>query len=1029
MRRRAVLLLLPWMAYFSAVCQADEPIDFNRQIRPILSDRCFHCHGPDDDHREAGFRLDQRESAIAEADSGSLPIVPGNSAESELIQRVATTEASLQMPPASSHKPPLTADEVDLLRRWIDQGADFQRHWSFVPPTRPELPPVKQADWVRNPIDRFVLAQIEQQNLTPAAEADKRTLIRRVTLDLTGLPPTPAEVDQFLADESPTAYEQLVDRLLASPHYGERMAWPWLDAARYADTNGYQGDPERTMWPWRDWVINALNNNMPFDQFTIEQLAGDQIPAATHAQMIASGFNRNHMHNGEGGRIPEETRVENVFDRTETTATVWLGLTYTCCRCHTHKFDPISHTEYYALYDFFNQTSESGSIQGGAVAPFVAYISPENQQKLDTYSQELATLRSVLLKEDQAADAAQAAWEQQARTERAWDFPAIVEFHTSGPSKLTTLEDGSLRAEGARPAQDVYTIVARTQRLNNQAIRLEVLPDQVSSPTGSTGRADNGNAVLSEFEVFIRPEANPTAEFQQVKIVKATAEHAQSGLGVEQAFDGVNGGGGGWAMEGFNRKDSNTALFFLDQPFGFEGGTEIRFVLRCESHHVAHTLARMRLAVGTGENDVVLPTDVQNALMKRPEQQSPSEKTRLRHEFRAKHYPQAATTEEPYAIVAGKIAKLESQAKKLRDSLSSLKVMVMDTLDKPRETHILEKGLYNKPVGEVVSAGVPGVLPALPADAPRDRLTLAKWLVSPENPLTARVTVNRYWQLFFGHGIVETPEDFGTQGKLPTHPELLDWLAVEFVESGWDVKQMHRLIVTSATYRQSSQASDALREADPANRWLARQTRHRLPSWMLRDQALFVGGLASLKMGGPSVKPYQPDGIWAEATFGKKKYQRDNGEALYRRSLYVFWRRIVGPTMFFDVANRQTCSVKTAITNTPLHALTTLNDITYIEAARGLATKVMHAADEPAEQLRQVFVTLTSREADERELSILLERYQRLQTDFAAHQEDAQQLLSIGEAPRDESLDLVKLATMTALCNTLMNLDEALSRP
>ncbi|MBI1247994.1 DUF1553 domain-containing protein [bacterium] len=1029
MWRRAQLLLLPWIAFCCAVCQADDTVDFNRQIRPILSDKCFFCHGPDDNHREAGFRLDERESAIGEADSGSQPIVPSHASDSELIDRVASQDDSIRMPPAASNKKPLTAAEIELLKKWIDQGAAWERHWSLVPPQRPDLPPVQHEAWARNPIDRFILARMEEHGLKPSPEADKRTLIRRVTLDLTGLPPTPEEVDQFLTDEKPDAYERLVDRLLASPRYGERMAWPWLDAARYADTNGYQGDPERTMWPWRDWVVDALNNNMPFDQFTIEQLAGDQLEGATNAQIIASGFNRNHMHNGEGGRIAEETRVENVFDRTETTATVWMGLTFTCCRCHTHKFDPISHTEYYALYDFFNQTSEGGGIRGGAVPPFVTYISPENQQKLDDFSQQLVSLRQELTKDNSTVDEAQKAWEEQQRRESAWTFPALIEMHTGGESKLTKLEDGSIRAEGARPDQDVYTITTSTDRLNVKAIRLEALSDKVSSPTGSTGRADNGNAVVSEFEVFIRPESEPDAEFKQLKIVKGTAEHAQGGLGVEQAFDGVNGGGGGWAMEGFNRKESNTAVFYLDRPFGFEEGTEIRFVLRCESRHIAHTLARVRLSVGSGDNDGVLPSDTQTALAKLPDQRTAKEKQTLRAYFRSKVYQEKDTQKSPYQDVAKKIERIESQKKKVQDEIAKIKVMVMDTADKPRETHILEKGLYNKPIGNVVSPGVPSALPPLPEDAQRDRLALAEWLVSPEHPLTARVTVNRYWQTFFGTGIVATPEDFGTQGKPPTHPELLDWLAVEFVSSGWDVKALHRLILTSETYRQSSHVSPEKLAADPANVYLSRQNRYRLPSWMLRDQALYVGGLANLELGGPPVKPYQPEGIWAEATFGKKKYQRDNGEALYRRSLYVFWRRIVGPTMFFDVANRQTCSVKTAITNTPLHALTTLNDITYVEAARGLAARVIRASDDPAQRLRQAFLIVTSREPTDQELAIIKHRYELLKQQFAKDQEAALKLLAIGESPRDESIDVAELATMTALCNTLMNLDEALSRP
>lgn len=1029
MLRAALLLLWPLLALSSAVVAAEERVDFNLQIRPILSDRCFHCHGPDDQERAAGMRLDQRDAALSETDSGSTPIVAGKPDESELFDRISTDDASLRMPPADSPKPPLSPEEVALVKRWIEEGADWQKHWSFVPPKRPELPAVKQESWIRNPIDRFVLARIEEKGFTPAPQADKRTLIRRVTLDLTGFPPTPEEVDQFLADDSTDAYEKLVDRLLASPRYGERMAWPWLDAARYADTNGYQGDPERTMWPWRDWVIDALNNNMPFNQFTIEQLAGDLLPGATHSQIIASAFNRNHMHNGEGGRIPEETRVENVFDRTETTATVWMGLTFTCCRCHTHKFDPITHTEYYALYDFFNQTTESGTIQGGAVKPFVPYVSPANRRQLDKLSQQLANLKSKLNQSDPAVDAAQVAWEEKMRRESSWSFPEVMEMTTAGPSKLVALEDGSLRVTGGRPNQDVYTITARTDRSTFQAVRLEALPDDVSSPTGSTGRASNGNAVLSELEVFVRPQTEPTAPFQPLKFVRATAEHAQAGHDIEQAFDGDNGGGGGWATEGFNRKQSNTAIFYFDQPVSYDGGVEVRFVIHCESKHVAHTLARVRLSVGSGDSEVVLPSEAQAVLVKAADARSPQDQATVRELFRSKFYQPEAKQASSYGELVKKIEALEAERKKLRDSINRIKVMVMDTIDKPRETRILEKGLYNKTLGEPIAADVPSVLPPLPEGSLKDRLALAQWLVSPEHPLTARVTVNRYWQTFFGQGIVQTPEDFGSQGKPPTHPKLLDWLAVEFVESGWDVKALHRLIVTSQTYRQASSTTPQLREADPANHLLARQNRYRLPSWMLRDQALFAGDLASLKMGGPSVKPYQPEGIWAEATFGKKKYQRDNGDALYRRSLYVYWRRIVGPTMFFDVANRQTCSVKTAITNTPLHALTTLNDITYVEAARGLATRVMRASDNPTQQLREAFLILTSREMNDAEREILLSRYAQLEQEFAADKQSAQELLSIGEAPRDESLKVPQLAAMTAICNTLMNLDEVLSRP
>ncbi|MBA2115242.1 PSD1 and planctomycete cytochrome C domain-containing protein [Bremerella alba] len=1021
---------LPVVALLCVTASADEPVDFNRQIRPILSDRCFQCHGPDEEERYGGFRLDVREGAIQEADSGSIPIVPGRPDESELLLRVLTDDESMQMPPPKANKPHLSEQEASLLRTWIQQGALWSPHWSFVAPKRPELPAVEKSHQARNPIDQFILSRLQNEGLTLSAEADKRTLIRRVTLDLIGLPPTPEEIGEFLDDDSSDAYDKVVDRLLASPHYGERMAWPWLDAARYADTNGYQGDPERTMWPWRDWVINALNENMPFDQFTLDQLAGDQRPHATHAQVIASGFNRNHMHNGEGGRIAEETRVENVFDRTETTATVWLGLTYTCCRCHTHKFDPITHTDYFALYDFFNQTSEAGGIRGGAIPPAIAYVSGENRKKLNQYDQQIARLNKAILQDDTAADSAQARWEAEQQSAQPWIIPTLVHFQTSGRSKLVKLEDGSFRAEGARPDQDVITIVAQTDHQNLKSIRLEAIEDDVSSPAGSTGRADNGNAVLSEFEVFVRP-LNGTDESEvQLTISSGKADHAQSGHPIEAAFDGQTTGGGGWATEGFRRKQSNTAIFNTSQPFGFDGGTEIRFVLRCESKYPAHTLARVRLSIGTWDGKEPVPLEAQQILRKTVETRSDKETNELRRLFRSKIYSGKTPNGDAYQGLSRQIQQAESDRTKLRESLDKTKVMVMDSLAKRRETRILEKGLYDKPVGDVITPGVPEALPSLlPTNAPLNRLDLAKWLVETDNPLTSRVIVNRYWQLFFGKGLVTTPEDFGTQGKLPTHPDLLDWLAVKFQSSGWDVKAMHRLIVTSGTYRQSALQTQHLRERDPENALLARQNRFRLPSWMIRDQALHVSGLASLELGGPPVKPYQPEGIWAEATFGKKKYKQDQGDAIYRRSLYVFWRRIVGPTMFFDVANRQTCSVQTATTNTPLHALTTLNDISYVEAARMLATRVIKEVEEPEDRIRRIYLYLMSRPPSEEELSIVRHRLKLLESEFNGDLAKARQLLTIGQSKPDSSISVVQLAAYTALCNALMNLDEVLNRP
>jgi hypothetical protein len=725
----------------AAGAPADE-IDFDRDIRPILSENCYHCHGPDAKKREAELRLDTRDGLFAKRDEIHV-VVPGKPGDSELLRRITSSDEDERMPPAET-KLALTETETALIRSWIESGAPWNGHWSFEPIVRPDVPKSGR-DWARNEIDHFVFARLHTDGKQPSQEASKERLLRRVTLDLTGLPPTIEDIDAFLADESPTAYETIVNRLLSTSNYGERMAWDWLDAARYADSNGFQGDRERTMFPWRTWVIRSLNANMPFDQFTIEQLSGDLIPDATPEQNLATGFLRNHMINGEGGRIAEENRIEYLFDQTETVATVWLGLTMTCARCHDHKYDPLLQSEYYKLVDFFNQTP-------------------------------------------------------------------------------------------------------------------------------------------------------------------------------------VNGGGG----------DPNTAPV-IEVPY---------------------------------EN--------------------------------------------------GKV-----------------KVMVMRDMPNRRKTFVLTKGLYNQPTETVVTAGFPGVLPnpsANPQDktpetpAPRSRLDLARWLVDTSHPLTARVTVNRHWQKFFGHGFVKSSEDFGTQGQKPSHPRLLDWLAADFVESGWDVKALHKKIVMSATYRQTAKAPAEAYKTDPDNRLLARGPRSRLPSWMLRDQALAASGLLVHKIGGPSVKPYQPAGVWAEATFGKKRYNQDHGENLYRRSLYTFWRRIIGPTMFFDVAKRQTCAVKTARTNTPLHALVTLNDITYVEAARALAQRVMQTENEMEKRIVKAFRLCATRRPQQTEINVLANRLKKLQQQYSDDAEATADLLKVGESPRDEKLDAVQHAAFTNLCLLILNLDETLSR-
>jgi len=759
------ILLLP----VGAVALNAAP-DFSREVLPILSDNCFKCHGPDANARKAKLRLDRKESALRKKDA---IIVPGKSGASELISRVFSSDPDEHMPPAES-KLNLTAAQKATLKAWVDAGAKWGKHWAYESPRQPALPKVKNAKWPRNEIDRFILARLEREGLKPSPEADKITWLRRVSLDLTGLPPTPKEVDAFLksSNEHPkSSFEKVVDRLLASPGYGERMAWDWLEAARYADSNGYQGDRERTMWPWRDWVVRAFNANKPYSDFTVEQIAGDLLPNATEEQVLATGFNRNHMINGEGGRIAAENRVEYVFDQAETVGTVWMGLTFNCCRCHDHKFDPLTQRDYYSLFSFFNNTPVSGGGGDPATAPNI----------------------------------------------------------------------------------------------------------QVGTPTQKKEISDLEKKILA--------------------------------LGKEQ--------------------------------------------------ETGRAAAKKRI-------------------------------TAIR-----KSFP---------------------------------KVMVMRD-GKSRQTKVLTRGVYNQPSDVVVASDTPESLPTFPEGAPKNRLGLAVWLVDEQHPLTARVTVNRIWQQFFGTGLVKTVENFGVQGEKPSHPELLDWLAREFIKSDWDVKAMHKRIVLSATYRQTSRVSPALRERDPENRLLARMTRQRMTSWMIRDQALFVSGLLVEKQGGPPVKPYQPGGVWAEATFGKKRYSQDKGEALYRRSLYTFWRRIVGPTMFFDVAKRQTCEVRRARTNTPLHALVTLNDIAYVEAARAMAQRVLKegGVDDGA-RVNYAFRLATVREPKPQEQALLKNRAEQLRANYKKDTKAAKALLTVGEFKRDETLDATDHAVYTVLCNLILNLDEVITR-
>ena len=1023
----AVLLCAAWP---NAALLADDPsrgeVNFGRDIRPLLSDTCFVCHGPDEATRDSELRFDSREGAFVDL-GGYQAIVPGEPEKSELIARITSDDEGLRMPPPDA-KRQLTDEQIALLKRWIEQGAEWEEHWSFVPPKK-ETPPSlsKLKDWPKNAIDHFVAARLENEKLSPSDEAAKETLIRRVTLDLTGLPPTLEEVDAFLADNSPDAYERLVDRLLASPRYGEHMAAAWLNAARYSDTNGYQQDRTRTMWPWRDWVIHALNRNMPFDQFTVEQLAGDLLPDATQQTRLASGFNRNHPLNGEGGRIAEESRVEYVVDRVETTSTVWLGLTAGCARCHDHKYDPLSQQEFYNLYAFFNSIDESGRVDaGGNAKPVMKLPTPQQLERQQELSKEIEEVEQKLKRPPDATKFAQ--WRDQLRRkidgqeiDFVWLPTEPVKFSSDNGQTLELWDDGSIYVSGKNPDNDSYTVILQTDANEIRGLRLEGLAHE-SFTNGGIARSNSGNFVLTEMEITVR---RGDGEPQRVKVKSAQADFEQGGWPVKNAFDGNPNTG--WAVYNpSNMKVDRAAKFLFEQPITGGEGTIFTVRLKHDSVHQFHNLGRFRLSLTTHENPPLreeesdVPATIVAAINTPADKRSDTQQRQL-----ADYYRREA------AEFADRRKQLTDVKKQLADLEKSFpEVMVMSQRSQPRETFVLKVGQYDQPDrNRPASPNTPAVLPLLPEDKSHDRLALAQWLVDPAHPLTARVTVNRIWQHHFGTGLVKTTEDFGVQGERPSHPELLDWLAVHFIESGWNVKQLHKLIVMSATYQQSSAMTPDLRERDPANRLLARGPRFRLSSFAIRDQALSLAGILVEKVGGEPVKPYQPPGVWDDFSLGKIKYQRDTGEKLYRRSLYTFWRRSVAPTTLFDTANRLVCDVRPRRTNTPLHALTTLNDEAFVEAARLFAERMMvEGGDSPEDRIRWAFRLATSRKPSDDETAILLRSWERANERFTSDEESAKQLLSVGEKRRNEELPAAGLAAYTSIANMLLNLDEVLTR-
>ena len=1152
-------------------------IDFARQIRPILSDNCFSCHGPDEQARKSKLRLDVKEGAMAAGKSGEIAIVPGHVAKSEVVARILSKDEEAVMPPPKSGKK-LTADQVALLKRWIEEGAPWQSHWAFDAPKRPEPPAVKNTAWGRNEIDRFILARLEKEGLQPSSETDKARLIRRVTYDLTGLPPTPEDVEAFTADRSPDAYEKVVDRLLTSPRYGENMARYWLDAARYADTHGLHIDTERSMWKYRDWVVDAFNANKPFDQFTIEQLAGDLLPNATPEQQTASGYIRANMTSGEGGAIAEEYQAKYTFDRAEAMSTTWLGLTLTCARCHTHKYDPITHKEYFGLFAFFNNLDEA--VMDGNVPnphPSIRVPSREQTARIEELKKHITATQARFDGAVPAFDKGLAAFESEwkSKVTAGWSVPKPASVASASTNGVTfeTLPDQSIRVGGFNPEKDTHTITLPLARGEIGAVRLETLPDPAFENNGA-GRGTNGLFRVSEVEAEIisfdkdgkrgspqkvvfaealsendaaklidgkadsgwKPEdaakpasvllvprlpANVAADGELVVRLKYEANTNAQSLGrfrlsiaqdraLVAALHPIREEG--WQKMGVIKIDSvaeahaksydvetgfNTTnkFKFGDKDFAFDGkpaiedGKTFRLVNAINDNHGLFYFSRKIvvpvdgdyhvriladdtyklwvngvLAATWGEADVrqftsrpvavrlragenrlllkvanlqgdcrlffdgefdagpgLLPADLARQLVVHPVLTAEA-KNRLKAFW--------------YQTRSLEHRKLARELTLLREEQAAVDAAVPFTMvakerDKRRETHLLVRGEYDQK-GEVIPPGLPAILPPMPRGAPTNRLGLAQWLVDPSNPLTARVTVNRYWQQYFGNGFVKTAEDFGAQGEPPSHPELFDWLATEFVRTGWDIRHVQRLIVTSSTYRQSSKHTPALASKDPENRLLARGPRFRFDAETLRDTALSVSGLMIDRRGGRSVKAWEPAGLWEAVSYrNSQSFVADRGEGQYRRSLYTYWKRQSPPPnmLILDAPTRESCVVKRPRTNTPLQALALLNDPQFVEPSRAFAQRVIREGGKTTRsRLEYAFMLVTSRKPTRDEVKVLEDVLAKQTADFRKSGDAAGKFLSIGEFTADPTINQADLAAWTTIASMLLNLDETMTK-
>ena len=1021
-----------------------ERVQFNRDIRPIFSDTCYACHGPDENKIKGKLRLDSLEAARKGGKSGEPAIAPGHPEKSEVMKRLLTSDADEHMPPADFHKV-LSKDQIALVERWIKEGAEYQGHWAFQIPAKPAVPPIPAGG---NAIDAFLAQGLAAKGLTPNGEAPKATLLRRAALDLTGLPPSDADLQAFLADASPDAWSKAIDRLMASPHYGENMAMQWLDFARYADSNGFQSDTQRTMWPYRDWVIKAFNDNKPFDAFTVEPLAGDLLPNATRDQIVATAIHRNHRLNGEGGRIVEEWFAENVIDRIETTGSTWMGLTMNCCRCHDHKYDPISQKEFYQFFAYFNSNDETGVLgefggagttrRGGNTPPLLSLPTTEQQKQIDATTADLAAAETALKGVPTSQPALFTKWLERQRAAfakdgAAWQPLSDEKVSSSEKSGFRRLADGSWLVSGKTTPKETYVLESPIAPGPLTAVRLEALPD-ASHPNQSLGRAFNGNFVLSAFEVRLLTADGRT---KNIPLLKAEADYDQPGWSIAKLAPAPMTNGkpkkpdsdkAGWTIGGHlpGNQVARQAIFTL-APTTVPAGAKLVVVMRQEavSHHA---IGRFRLNVsGHDAKWLSLKSDpaaeaARRLLAKPADQLTKADQKALEKLF-------ADSPEHPRTAAKAKVAA--AQAALAAANAAPVTVMVMKELPKPRDAFVLLRGEYDK-IGPKVERALFRALPPMPAGEPNNRLGFARWLVSGSHPLTGRIWVNRAWERFFGIGLVKTSENFGSQAEWPSNPALLDWLAVEFVDRKWDMKAMQKLIMSSAAYRRSAAVTAEMLEKDPDNRLLARGPRFRLPAEVIRDQALWTAGLLVDKQGGPSVKPYMPEAVWDETSvYGDmRNYKADMGEGLWRRSLYTIWKRTAAPPtmLLFDSAGREVCTVKRSRSNTPMQALSLLNEVTFVEAARKLAEQSLRQPGDNDAKLAWTFRKVVRRDATVAELSVLRKGLEKRLATYAADPTLAPKLLAQGLSPLPTDLERNQLAAWTATTNVLLNLDETVTR-